>query len=329
MSDPILPDNDIDLQLARKLGDLLAEPAHRWQAGSSDPLLRALGTYKASLQAAPPTISETVSNRLWNEIYHKTRPAEHAKLPKPHARIFTLNSSFTRIAIAASLLIAIALTWMLFIQAPQPELLAESDSQIETVTLADGSTITLRPHSRLYKDPDVSDNGYKLEGEGFFDVTHNPSRTFTVVAGNAQVTVLGTRFNINSWQSQTQVYLQEGRVALTHIQSQESIELSPGQLGTVEQNQVVRSDEPALENGHLDWLNNEIVFSGSSLADVVAELEFHFDITIEIPAGRASETLSGSIGLESPDFVLDGLSFVMQGGTFTQTAQNSYQFVEE
>src|SRR5690606_5004009 len=37
-----------------------------------------------------------------------------------------------------------------------------------------------------------------LEGEGFFDIKHDPTRPFVVTSGNLTTTVLGTAFNIRA-----------------------------------------------------------------------------------------------------------------------------------
>ncbi len=107
-----------------------------------------------------------------------------------------------------------------------------------------------------------------------------------------------------------------------------AVVLSPGQSGTVEDQQVTLHGQPARAEEHLDWLNNEISFAGAPLNTVIEELEFHFGIAIEIPQNRENETISWSIVLEDVPFVLDGLSFVMQGGSFVQTGEHSYRFEE-
>ncbi len=211
MNDPILPDNDIDVRLSRKLGMLLENRGTDWQPGN-DPFGEMLGQLKISYQATKVDHlpDAEASARMWNAIQTATKPA--IETTKPGARIFSFSPTFYRAAIAASLLLAVAVSWMLFVRSPGPTLLAEANQSLAHFTLEDGSSISLRPHSKLYS---VSSNDtearYKLEGEGFFDVTHNPDRTFYVEAGNAQVAVLGTTFNVSAHQDEVTVFLQNGR----------------------------------------------------------------------------------------------------------------------
>ena len=272
-----------------------------------------------------PKIPPVPAARMWQAISAATKPIQYTASPK--ARIFSLNPIVYRIAIAASLMAAVAISWMLFIKTPAPELLAVANQEVSNYTLADGSTVALRPHSKLYRlTTDGTEDNYLLEGEGFFDVTRNENRTFSVVAGNAQVSVLGTEFNVSSWQTAVTVFLQEGRIELKNQRSGQAVILSPGQTGTVDFDQVTLHGQPANSAEHLDWLNDEISFFGTPLHEVIKELEFHFAISIEIPQDRAGETISGSIVLEDISFVLDNLSFVMQGGSFVQTGEHSYRF---
>ncbi len=327
MNDPILPDNDIDLQLAQRLGLLLEENAP-FGEGDRDPFVDLLGQFKSAHLATTSTYlqDDAASARMWQAINAATRPRQQSA-EKQTARIFSLNPIVYRLAMAACLLAAVAIGWMLFVQTPAPVLLAEAGQEIINHRLADGSTVALRPHSKLYSlAKDESQESYLLEGEGFFDVIKNETRTFSVVAGNARVSVLGTEFNVNSWKDAVSVFLQEGRVELKNERSGQAVILSPGQSGTVDNDQVTLHGQSANSDEHLDWLKNELFFDGTPLHEVIDEVEFHFSIAIEIPHDLANETISGFIVLDDVSSVLDDLSFVMQGGSFVQTREHNYQF---
>ena len=327
MSDPILPDNDIDVQLAKKLGMLLEDKASVSEA-AGDPLVEMLSQLKISSQSSKQDFypDSAASTRMWNEIYAATKP-EQKSTRGPSAKIFTLNPAVYRIALAACLLAAVAISWMLFLRGPAPVLLAQAGQSIEQVTLQDGSTVSLRPNSKLYSvSAGETEERYQLDGEGFFDVVHNTQRTFSVVSGDAQISVLGTTFNVNAWKEEVTVYLQEGSIELKNQQSGQAVVLSPGQSGTVNKDQVTLHGQPANPGTHLDWMEDEITFFGTPLYEVIDEIEFHFDVAIEIPQNRINESISGTIVLEDVSYVLSNLSFVMEGGSFVQTGEHSYRF---
>ncbi len=71
-----------------------------------------------------------------------------------------------------------------------------------TVSLSDGSSITLQPGSRL-SYPEEFDRDKReviLSGEGFFDIARDPERPFRVYANEIVARVLGTSFHIRAYE---------------------------------------------------------------------------------------------------------------------------------
>ncbi|MBL8267407.1 FecR family protein, partial [Steroidobacter sp.] len=66
-----------------------------------------------------------------------------------------------------------------------------------TVRLDDGSRISLNSLSRIVVDYSSRQRLVRLEeGEAYFEVASNPRRPFVVVAGNREVTAVGTTFTV-------------------------------------------------------------------------------------------------------------------------------------
>lgn len=326
MNEPILPDNDPDLILARKLGARLERKSAPLSA-SERPVADQLRKLKQSSRVLQGKHypDQSTANAMWHAIEAAMKPVVASE--QPSARIFKMRPLVYRMAMAASLLVAIALGWYLTSALPEPVLLASASQTIVTHTLSDGTDINLRPHSNLYRiSEDDQQVVYRLEGEAFFDVTSNPDRTFSVEAGDALISVLGTEFNINTWGEAVNVFLREGSVELKNLTSGEAVILQPGQAGSVSKaNRTIQLND-AVVNEHMDWLENKISFTSMPLSSVVQELEFHFAINIDVPAERRDETLTGPILLDDISIVLDQLSFVMGGGRFVPTDETSYRF---
>lgn len=324
MNDQTLPDNDKDLQLARRIGKLLDAEQLTPESLLRSEFEQVLGQLKQidSTTSSPATPPE-LSNQMWAAISSATQP--EASTQQSKAKIYTL---WPKIAVAASIFIAVVLGWFILQPSPGPTLVAQADSNQFTYTLEDGTTVTLRPHSALYEVPSSqNDLQFGLEGEAYFEVSHNPERSFIIQAGPAQVAVLGTTFNVTNWDSNVTVYLEEGSVELTHLGSKEQIILSPGQVGTVGQAATIVVSETEDNTEYLDWLDDQIVFTEKKLIEIVHELEFHFSATIELPESLNEETYSGDLSLRSLDAALEKLSFIMEdGGSFEQTAPRRYIF---
>ena len=102
-----------------------------------------------------------------------------------------------------------------------------------SLTLADGTQVWLNAASRLRFF--TSDRGRErrvwLEGEAYFEVAHDARRPFIVESGGQSIRVLGTRFNINSYEGDRAIYttLVEGSVAIAPLAGGGEVTLEPGQ----------------------------------------------------------------------------------------------------
>ena len=201
------------------------------------------------------------------------------------ARIYHLsNRVWLRAAAVILLLVSIsALVWM------QPRSYSASYGRTVLQLLPDGTSVLLSSGSTLQYKPFWGRQlrQVHLEGEAFFDVTksHKP---FVVETFNAEVRVLGTRFNVKSWPAAytryTAVALEEGRVEVTASASlEERIELAPSQ-STIIYADSVRPVAPrtVLLDNALAWKNGGLGFDNEPLADVAAELGRRYNVRLTL-----------------------------------------------
>lgn len=168
---------------------------------------------------------------------------------------------------------------------------ATENGQKKILTLSDGSTITMNANSQV-KYPTKSLNGNVevwLEGEAYFDIVRKSepeSRTFSVHIPNGKVSVLGTKFNVNSYDNETQVFLQEGKVSLELIDSLDQIRdtyiMSPGEISSISQT----SKSIHTKMGNVDictsWIDDKLVFENASLEDVATRLGHIYQVNFEL-----------------------------------------------
>jgi len=160
------------------------------------------------------------------------------------------------------------------------------------LTLNSGTTIT---YSRLYG---YLEREISLEGEAFFDVRKG-EHPFTVHTSTATVKVLGTRFNLRSWQSdpgaETVVTLQEGSLALyAPGQPEKSVVLEPGESSKIRAN-IEKPTNPTKVNTErsLAWLENRFAFERRTVGEIIREIERRFDISVIVqPTVILSDTLT-------------------------------------
>lgn len=314
----ILPENDQDLLLAQSLGKVLDEESSFADMGND--LVDQLLEFKTGEQSELGTTPSS-SASIWAAIEAETTKKQKTANVLP---FFQRTTTFAW-ASAAVLLIAafIGFYWINF--GTEPTLVAQTDSTIEVVVLKDGTEITLRPFSELYEVTlSETERTYSITGEGYFDVQSDPNRPFSVTAGDAVVTVLGTKFNLSSWGAKAQVYLDEGsvRFSATDIGS---VILEPGQTSIIT-NGTISLPVNSEPDQYIDWISNVIIFNASSPEEVVAEISQHFNINISISSLENRTGIDGSLQLGSPDQTLEDLGLVLNG-TFRKVSQDEYTFI--
>lgn len=327
----MLLDDDKDRSLARRVGAALEQRAPLDGAAENEApedvsFYRALLSFKRE-HAQPATPAET-SARIWAALEQHIGQDQAMPEPRPALRLirsFAASRSARTWLAAASVLLIAALGWLLWDRAPSPVLLASTEADIVTYTAPDGSVVRLRPHSQLYA-LDEEAARYRLVGEGFFDVIKNEARTFSVEAGEAQIAVLGTRFNASTWGGQTTVYLIEGRVRFEHPASNTAVVLTPGQQSLLTPTGVLIDPAVADSTEYLDWLNGEMNFEQRPLHRVLEELGHHFALTLEAPAALQQETITGRLFLRQRAQSLADLGALLDG-RFVEVADETYRFV--
>lgn len=314
-----LPENDPDLKLAKQLGSSL-----RTGEGISsvqDPLIRKLLAFKETEEASIVDLKKD-SAEIWNMIDSETRSQKKAPItPLSIKRTNTLAW-----ATAATVLIA-AFVGIFWLSTPsEPTLIAQSSSTIKTITLGDGSQISLRPHSSLYEVASSnSERSYKLDGEGFFKVTKDIDRPFSVNTNSGTITVLGTQFNVSTWGSATNVFLEEGSVRID-LDSKNSVILKPGEKATVTKSGITEPVTADIEE-FKDWLDNALIVKSTPITSVIAELEHHYEISIDLSnMENETELITGSILLSDVSRTLNDLGIIL-GGTFREFNSDSYVFI--
>ena len=157
-----------------------------------------------------------------------------------------------------------------------------------TVTLADGSIVTINTNSRIEVDYTSTIREIKLtRGQGFFDVAKDINRPFVVVAGDKRVMALGTVFDVRfDDANEVQVTLVEGKVKvedavrplptsvtepLITAAVSAPIEMKPGErlIAKVNEAPEVFATDTIEETS---WRKGQMVFRQRALADVVAEM---------------------------------------------------------
>jgi transmembrane sensor len=178
-----------------------------------------------------------------------------------------------------------------------------------TYFLPDGSRVWLNAASTL-KYPVAfsgSERVVELSGEGFFEVAKNSAMPFRVRIKDAEVEVLGTRFNIMAYENDkvSRTTLIDGAVRLECLSEQK--ELKPGQQavmaypsqGVHEKTEggidIVTITEP---NSVIAWKEGLLQFNSADLTTVMHTVERYYDVDIQFDQSMSGRTFTGSFPRE-------------------------------
>lgn len=155
------------------------------------------------------------------------------------------------------------------------------------MTFPDGSVVWLNAGSKMKYDSNFAKESRTVEllGEGYFEVSKNKELPFVVNTEKLAVKVLGTKFNLKSYEedSEVKVTLKEGAVAISDLSIDSiPIVLSPNQRFTYKKaDQTIQVD--SVDASHIEnWRNGTIVFDKVSLNEIVKELRRLYNIPIRI-----------------------------------------------
>jgi len=314
-----LPENDIDLQLAKQLNSILESQGEL--SVIKDSLINSLIIFKNEELNSIKSL-EVSTSEIWKSIDERTKPSKKAKitsLPQRRTNVWIW-------ATAATVLIAAFLGMFWFTNLDQPKLVAQAGTKIDYVSLEDGSQITLRPHSSLFEILlSEKERTYKLEGEGFFEIAKDVDRPFTVQVAKGKITVLGTQFNVSTWGNETSVFLEEGSIRLDDENNNSAI-LNPGEKATITDSDIFKTSDANIKE-FKDWLSNVIVVNRTPLDKVIVEIEHHFGITINLDQiDNKSELISGTIPLENLTTTLSDLEVILEGA-FRKVNSDTFLFI--
>lgn len=186
--------------------------------------------------------------------------------------------------------------------------------KVSTFFLPDGSEIWLSTGSELEYAEDFSRNReVKLTGEAFFKVKRNPDFPFQITTGTFSTVVLGTSFNLKSYEeNEIELSVYSGRVMFFDQQSREnSATLVKGErISWMEEKGI--SAIQYFDTGKLpDWRQGMITFENAGLVEIQSTLKKWYKIPIKIVGNKKNCHYSGEFNQASLEQILETLSYAL------------------
>ena len=244
----------------------------------------------------------------------------------------TVKRPYVRLSVAAGLLVAAAAGWWVGVfDSLSNGVTTTAVGEQRSMTLDDGSVISLNTQTSVrVRFVDGERRAELLRGEALFDIARDEHRPFVVVAGAAEVRVLGTTFNVYREDDRTAtVTVLEGRVAVTTndatnpvsaagptpapegpgsavpVEAIPAVELTQGQQARIGRSGAMV--EPAAVNVEkaVAWTDRRLIFENVTLEEVLAEFNRYNtrELRVNDPA-LAALKLNGVFESHDPDSLL-------------------------
>ena len=166
------------------------------------------------------------------------------------------------------------------------------------INLPDGTKVWLNAESSLKFPVAFEPTGKRLvelTGEAYFEVAHNKDQPFIVKTSKQELEVLGTMFNINTYENEsfTTTTLLEGSVKITHDDQIRVIK--KGQQAKVKDDIKV---EQAQDNA-IAWKNGVISFIKADIKTIMRQVSRWYDIDVKYEGEIPSRLFTGEVSRQA------------------------------
>ncbi len=155
------------------------------------------------------------------------------------------------------------------------------------VQLSDGSLVHLNAGSQLKYPEHFTESERKiyLQGEAYFEVTHNKEKPFIVQTSDTDIQVLGTKFNVSAYPDEKLVatVLVEGSVKVSEKETTKStnVILTPGQLALWNKSAKKMNVTNVDVEDFTSWIEGKLVFESKTFEEMLRVLQRKYNVTIE------------------------------------------------
>ena len=238
---------------------------------------------------APPTVAAPDAERLLHAIRQRMAPYSAAARTTPVRRLTSWAQPMRWAAVfIGTILLATGAFWSYQRLYPVELIQQTAFGKINKLTLSDGSTVTLNGNSRLRYAALWATGQTRevwLDGEGFFQVTHqrNHERFVVHLPNKLNIEVLGTQFNVMARENRAKVVLNNGKIRLdVGEQTKEKLVMRPGDLFYADVKAKVYYRKRVDAAAQSAWQTGKLAFDGTSLLEVAQMLEDTYGVTVVI-----------------------------------------------
>jgi len=198
-------------------------------------------------------------------------------------KVVRLRPWMFRIAASVLLFVGVFGIYRLLNMGEKQIIITTDNSHIKEVVLPDNTHVWLNKNSKLTYPEKFSEKSrvVYLSGEGYFEVYKNPYAPFYVKLKSSEVKVLGTHFNIRTFQNESysSVTVAEGRVMFSVTDTaKQSVILMANESAVLNNTSLTIHKAEQIDLNYMAWKTNVLEFYNTSLGEAIKIICFHFNL---------------------------------------------------
>ncbi len=212
------------------------------------------------------------AEQLWEQ------GSELARIDEPVSTFTLWMTQRQFFALACSITIMLVCTSLFYLnQAPLMQEFQSAIGEQHTITLEDGTVVTLNTDTQLRIDLQSNKRlAYVDKGEVFFSVQKDNKRPFDVITQSGTVRVVGTQFSVHNTGADAVVTVIEGKVALA------SLIVTANQQVSMVQASTGALPESIDAKAELSWRKRELIYRSEPLGQVIKDLNRYYKAKISL-----------------------------------------------
>lgn len=183
-------------------------------------------------------------------------------------------------------------------------------------SLPDGSTGWLNSGSVIRYPAQFRDKrNIRLDGEAYFDIVKKPDSPFTILTHSMDVKVLGTSFNIVSYDvdSLSEVVVTSGKVQVVFENGKSGWNLSPNERLVYNRKSDSATKSLVDVEAFTSWKTGKLVFLNDNLDEVIRKLSRFYNVEFNIKPGvDHNQSFRAIMEKENLEEVLRYMSLTME-----------------
>ncbi len=207
------------------------------------------------------------------------------------------------------------------------ETVVNTSSEIKKISLPDNSIISLNQNAEITYGNSLFKSFNReitLKGEAYFEIQKSEGAKFTVHTPDYDITVLGTKFNVNTLKNKA-VVLTEGKINLSGFQNSNlEFSLIPGDIVEYDAQKSKFVKRQINTNIYTSWLHDKLEFDNFNLEELSKLLELRYNKSLVVKDTALIKThISGTAPSDDIELIIRALETILD----TKIIRNQNQLI--